>query len=192
MSAAPRRLPLLEPGNRAELRAWLESNHASSPGVRLAVGKKGNGVTALTYDEAVEEGLCFGWIDSTTRRLDEDRFAVSFTPRKPKSTWARSNKIRVARLIAEGRMTPAGLAAIEVAKANGSWTSLDDIEALVVPEDLATALAAAPVAEAGFAAMSASARRLALHWISSAKRPETRARRIAETVAAAIEGRRMF
>jgi uncharacterized protein YdeI (YjbR/CyaY-like superfamily) len=93
--------------------------------VRLAIGKKGNAVTQLTYEDAVEEGLCFGWIDSTTHRLDADRYSVRFTPRRPGGTWAPSNKERVARLIAEGLMRPAGLAAVELAKANGSWDSLE-------------------------------------------------------------------
>ncbi len=114
-------LPLLAVADRAELRAWLEHNHASSPGVNLAIGKKGGRATALTYDDAVEEALCFGWIDSTARRLDDDRYTVLFTPRKRGGTWARTNKVRVERLIAEGRMTPAGISVIEAAKADGSW-----------------------------------------------------------------------
>lgn len=113
--------PLLEVADRTELRAWLEANYATSPGVRLAVGKKGGRVTKLTYDEAVEEALSFGWIDSTASRIDEDRYALLYTPRRRHSSWAPSNKARVKRLIAEGRMTPAGLAAIEVAKTDGSW-----------------------------------------------------------------------
>lgn len=182
-------LPLLEPRDRAELRAWLEVNHASSPGVRLAVGKKGNAVTSLTYDEAVREGLAFGWIDSVTHTLDADRYTVRFTPRKRRSIWARTNKARVEELIAEGRMTPAGLAVVDAAKADGSWTSLDDVEALVVPPDLAAALAADPDAEAFFRAQSESVLKMALYHITSAKRPETRARRIAETVDDAAAGR---
>lgn len=181
--------PLLELGSRAELRTWLEANHATSAGVRLAIGKKGTTVTRLTYDDAVEEGLCFGWIDSTTRKLDADRYTVSFTPRKKGSIWAASNKERVARLTADGLMTPAGLAAVEDAKASGMWMMLDDVDALVVPEDLAAALESTPGAAEGFATIPVSSRKMALYWIASAKRPETRARRIAETVSAAAEGR---
>jgi len=145
----PRREPpLLELPDRDALRAWLEANHATSPAVRLAIGKKGNSVTALTYEDAVEEGLCFGWIDSTTRRLDADRHTVLFSRRKPHGTWSRSNKERVERLLAQGLMAPAGLAVVEAAKADGSWTSLDDVEALVVPDDLAAALSADPAAAA--------------------------------------------
>ena len=192
MSARPDGLPLLEPDSRKELRSWLESNHASSTGVLLAIGRKGNDVTTLTYEDAVEEALCFGWIDSTARRLDAGRYTVRLTPRKPNSVWARTNKERVERLIADGLMTPAGLVSVEAAKANGSWNSLDDVEDLVVPDDLATALVAEPGAEEAFAAMSASARMLALHWVTNAKQPDTRARRVAETVRAAAEGRRPF
>lgn len=147
-------LPLLAVADRAELRAWLESNHGSSPGVNLAIGKKGGRATALTYDDAIEEALCFGWIDSTARRLDDDRYTVLFTPRKRGGTWARTNKARVERLIAEGRMTPAGIAVIEAAKTDGSWTVLEDAENLVVPDDLAAALEGAGARER-FDALSA-------------------------------------
>jgi uncharacterized protein YdeI (YjbR/CyaY-like superfamily) len=180
---------LLEPASRADLRMWLAANHASSPGVRLAIGKKGNSVTTLTYDDAVEEGLAFGWIDSTAGRLDEHRFTVLFTPRRPGSVWARSNKGRVARLVEAGLMAPAGTAAVAAAQADGSWDLLSDIDDLAVPRDLEDALGATPGATDGFAALSASAKRMTLYWIAGAKRPETRARRIAETATAATEGR---
>ena len=189
MSPGLNDLEFVEVESQAEWRAWLESNGATSPGIWLAVGKKGNTRTTLTYEQAVEEALCFGWIDSTVKRVDEHRFKQLFTPRKRGSTWSRSNKIRVEKLIAEGRMTPAGLAPIEAAKADGSWSSLDDVENLVVPEDLVAALDTNGDAACGFGAMSASQRKMALFWISSAKRPETRARRIAKTVEAATEGR---
>ncbi|HEX9092388.1 MAG TPA: YdeI/OmpD-associated family protein [Coriobacteriia bacterium] len=182
-------LPLLEVADRAELRAWLESDHATSRGVRLVIGKKGNAVTALTYDDAVEEGLCFGWIDSTARRLDADRYTVQFTPRKPGSVWARTNKARVERLATAGLMTPAGLAVVEAARAGGSWDLLDHVDDLTVPGDLADALAACPGAADAFGRLSASARRMALYWIASAKRPGTRARRVSATVDAAMQGR---
>ncbi len=180
--------PLLDPGTRAALRAWLEQNHATSRGVRLVIGKKGNPVTELSYDDAVEEGLAFGWIDSTGRRLDEHRFTLTFTPRKRGSVWARSNKQRVEKLSAAGLMAPAGIAAVEAAKADGSWSLLDDVDDLIVPADLGEALAAADATER-FESLSASGRRMALYWIVQAKRPETRAKRIAATVAAALEGR---
>jgi uncharacterized protein YdeI (YjbR/CyaY-like superfamily) len=180
---------VLEPESRLALRAWLEVNHASSPGVRLAIGKKGNTVTALTYEDAIREGLAFGWIDSVAGRLDDDRYTVVFTPRRPGSAWARTNKARVEELTAQGLMAPAGLAVVAAAKADGSWTALDDVEDLAVPDDLAAALAARPEAEAFFRTLSPSPRKLALFRIASAKRPETRARRVAETVEDAAAGR---
>ena len=142
-------LPLVEVAGRAEWRAWLERNHSTSPGVWLAVGKKGNTRTTLTYDDAVEEALCFGWIDSVVNRLDADRFKQLLTPRKRGSAWARTNKERVERLVAQGLMTDAGLAAVEAAKADGSWHALDDVENLVVPGDLLAALAANTAAAEG-------------------------------------------
>jgi uncharacterized protein YdeI (YjbR/CyaY-like superfamily) len=181
--------PLVEPASRAEWRAWLEAHHDTSAGVRLAIGKKGTAVTSLTYDDAVEEALCFGWIDGTARRLDEDRYTILATPRRPGSTWAASNKARVERLAAQGLMTPAGWAAVDRAKADGSWDMLTDVEALVIPEDLAAALDAIPGTRDRFDALPASARKMALWRIVSAKRHETRAKRIAETTAAAAEGR---
>jgi uncharacterized protein YdeI (YjbR/CyaY-like superfamily) len=183
--------PLLEVLDRAELRSWLAANHATSPPVRVAIGNKGTTVTSLTYEDAIEEALSFGWIDSTSHALDADRHTVLFTRRKPDSTWSRSNKERVERLIAQGRMTPAGMAVIDAAKENGSWTVLDDVEALIVPEDLASALAAEPRAEFGWEAASVSQRKMALYWIASAKRPETRSRRVSEITQAAAEGRRL-
>jgi uncharacterized protein YdeI (YjbR/CyaY-like superfamily) len=183
-------LPLVELPDRAAWRAWLEANHLSSPGIWLAVGKKGNSVTALTYEGAVEEAVRFGWIDSTVNRLDGHRFKQLFTPRKPGGTWSRSNKERVERLTAQGSMTPAGLAVVEAAKADGSWNQLDEIEDLVVPADLAAALDVGPPGTAAaFGALADSAKKQLLYWVASAKRPETRARRIDETVRAVAEGR---
>lgn len=173
---------LLQPTNREEWHAWLAGNHGSSPGLWLAIGKKGGTATNVTYGEAVEEAVAFGWIDSKAVSLDAHRFRQLFTPRKRGSGWSRSNKARVSRLLEEGRMQPAGLAAVETAKADGSWTRLDDVEDLVVPDDLDAALEiAGPAARAGFDGFSASARKAFLFWIADARRPETRARRVAET-----------
>lgn len=181
--------PLLELVSATEWHHWLATNHASSDGAWLALAKKHRGAAAPSYDEAVEEALCWGWIDTTARRLDATRYLGLFTPRKADGTWARSNKERVARLIAEGRMQPAGQAVIDAAMASGAWTLLDEIEAHAVPDDLAAALAANDRAAVGFHALPGSAKEMALYWIATAKRPETRARRIAETVTAAAEGR---
>jgi uncharacterized protein YdeI (YjbR/CyaY-like superfamily) len=182
-------LPLVELKDRASWRAWLEKNHAVSPGVWLAIGKKGNPISDLGYEDAVEEALAFGWIDAKALRLDEHRYMGLMTPRKPGSGWARTNKERVERLTAEGLMAPAGLAAVERARENGSWTLLDDVEALVEPPDLSAALDAEPRARQGWGALGASARKVALYWIATAKRPQTRARRIEQTASAAAEGR---
>jgi uncharacterized protein YdeI (YjbR/CyaY-like superfamily) len=169
--------------SRPAWRRWLAANHARSPGIWLVYDKKSSRPDRLAYVDAVEEALCYGWIDSTLRSLDDARYMQLFTPRKPKSTWARTNKTRVARLIEEGLMAPAGLAVIETAKANGSWTSLDSVEALEVPADLAAALAKNPTAARNFAAFSPSSRKAYLHRVSRAVRPETRAKRIMEVVA---------
>jgi len=181
--------PLLELGSAAEWHEWLAANHATSSGVWLTIGKKGHSATTLTYDQAVEEALCWGWIDSTTRRLDAGRYQQSFTPRKPGGTWSAPNKKRVERLIAEGRMQPAGMAAIDAARANGSWTLLEEVEALLIPGDLARALAASPAAARGFEALGDSAKKMILYWIATAKRPETREKRIAATLDASAQGR---
>lgn len=188
MAARLSGLELVDPGSAEAWRAWLEEHHATSPGVWLVLGKKDNPVNALRYEQAVEEALAFGWIDSTVNRLDEHRIKQLFTPRRSGSTWALSNKRRVARLIAEGRMQPAGLAVIAAAKADGTWNLLDDVEALVVPSDLADALSADACAAAGFEALPVSAKKQALYWVLSARRPETRARRIQVTVEAAAAG----
>ncbi len=184
-------LELLEPRNLEEWRAWLEENAESAESVWLAIGKKGGTVTSLTYEQAVEEALCFGWIDSTVRRLDDHRFQQLFARRKRSSNWSRLNKERAARLIEEGRMRMAGLAAIEAAKANGSWEALDQIEAMVVPEDFAAALAANPQALANFEGFSPSARKMFLAWIGGVKSPAKRAERIAAAVRRCAEGRRL-
>ena len=166
--------------NRAAWRRWLASNHARSPGIWLVFDKKSSRPDRLAYGDAVEEALCYGWIDSLVRRIDEARYEQVFVPRKPTSTWSRLNKDRVARLIEQGLMAEAGLDAIERAKANGTWTTLDTVEALVVPEDLTTALRRTKGAAEGFASFSPSNRKAYLYWINQAVRPETRAQRVAE------------
>jgi uncharacterized protein YdeI (YjbR/CyaY-like superfamily) len=176
--------------DRAAWRRWLAKEHGRSPGIWLVFDKKSSRPDRLAYGDAVEEALCFGWIDSVVRRVDDARYVQLFTPRKAKSTWSRSNKVRVERLLAEGLMAAAGLASIELAKANGSWESLDAVEAFVMPEDLATALAALPGAAEKFAAFAPSARKAYLHWISQAVRPETRARRIEEVASHAAAGQK--
>jgi len=177
----------IQPATRAEWRAWLQANHRTSSGVWLVSWKKGTGKPTVGYEESVEEALCFGWIDGVLNRLDDERSMQYFAPRKPRGTWARSNKERVARLEAAGLMAEAGLAAVAVARANGSWESLDVIDSLAVPDDLAAALAQLPGAREHFDASSVSVRRSALAWVYQAKRPETRARRVEQV--ASIAGR---
>jgi uncharacterized protein YdeI (YjbR/CyaY-like superfamily) len=166
--------------DRAAWRRWLAEHHGSSPGIWLVFDKKASRADRLAYAAAVEEALCYGWIDSLVRRVDDARYVQLFTPRKPTSTWSLLNKDRVARLVEQGLMAEAGLAAIERAKANGTWTTLDAVEALVMPDDLAAALRRTKGAEAGFAAFSRSNRKAYLYWVNQAVRPETRAKRVAE------------
>ena len=175
----------------ATWRAWLEANHATARAVWLVGWRRGHG-PLLDYAEAVEEALCFGWIDSTGGTIDERRSRLYFAPRNPRSGWARSNKERVERLIATGRMAPAVLAAIERAKDNGSWTLLDHVEAGIVPDDLAAALAARELAAANFAAFSKSARRAMLEWVAQARRPETRAQRVSRIAERAALNERAY
>ena len=165
----------------ADWRAWLADHHTQTDGVWLITYRRATGRATFTYEESVEEALCFGWIDGQTKTLDDERGLQWFAPRRPGSVWARSNKERVERLIADGRMTPAGMAKIEAAKADGTWALLDSVDNLEVPDDLAGALAQYPDARAHFDAFPRSARHAILAWIALAKRPETRARRVAET-----------
>lgn len=187
---APDGRPMVGPFDRAGWRAWLVANHQTSSGVHLISWRKGSGRTSVPYEEAVEEALCVGWIDAVAGRLDDEQGLQWFGPRRSRSGWARSNKERVERLIAAGQMLPAGLAAIEEAKQNGTWTLLDDVENLVVPDDLGAALETNPAAREQWGAFSRSPRRAILEWIAQAKRPETRAKRIEETVENAARGER--
>lgn len=169
------------PPTLAAWRAWLEANHTRPDGIWLITYRRASSKATFTYEQAVEEALCYGWIDGHTKTLDEERGMQWYAPRRAGSVWARSNKERVARLIADGRMTPAGLAKIEAAQADGSWTLLDSVERLEVPDDLAAEFDKYPDARAHFDAFPPSARRMALAWIATAKRPATRAQRVSET-----------
>lgn len=178
---APDGKPWVHPLDRAAWRAWLVANLETSTGAYLVTWRRTTGKPAVTYEEAIEEALCVGWVDSTARKLDDGRSMLWFTSRRPRSAWSRPNKKRVERLLAVGLMLPAGLAAIEESKRRGTWSLLDEVEDLVVPDDLALAFAASPPARANWDAFSRSARRGILEWIVQARRPETRARRIEET-----------
>ncbi len=161
--------------------AWLASNHRQDEGVWLVSWRSATGRPAIGYEEGVEEALCYGWVDSTARSLDDERGMLWYAPRRKGSLWAASNKGRVRRLEAEGRMTDAGRAAIEAAKADGSWSILEPVEALIVPDDLASAFAEHPPAMRHWEAFAPSAKRAYLVGIYTAKRPDTRARRVSET-----------
>jgi uncharacterized protein YdeI (YjbR/CyaY-like superfamily) len=179
--AAPAPDNSVHPLTRADWRAWLEANHARPEGVWLISYKKATGKPRFEYEEAVEEALCFGWIDSKPNKLDDERSLLWFAPRKPGTGWSGPNKERIERMSAAGLMAPAGLARVEAAKRDGSWSALDAVEALEIPSDLATALAAHPPASSYFEAFPRSVKRGILEWISHARTPETRARRIEET-----------
>lgn len=176
------------PGSRRAWRQWLAKHHATRPGVWLVLDKAASGRQKLAYDAVVEEALCFGWIDGKAHTIDDDQFRVLYKPRNPKSGWSAINKQRVRRLIAAGLMAPAGLAKIAAAKRNGAWSSLDAAESLTVPADLGAALRANKRAAANYDTFAPSSKKLILTWIASAKRLETRAKRIAETVALAAKG----
>lgn len=177
--------------DRAALREWLREHHASHAAIWLVYDKKHvKGARAQTYDDIVEEALCFGWIDSVTRGVDEKRSSLYFSPRKPKSTWSAVNKKRLPRLIDEGLMHPAGQAKIDAAKKDGSWTTLDAIEKLVVPPDLVAAFKKSPKAKGNYDAFPPGARKQILYWITSAKREKTRADRVKRAVVGVARGER--
>jgi uncharacterized protein YdeI (YjbR/CyaY-like superfamily) len=190
MTTPPDERDRLHPESRAQWRSWLAEHHATSEGVWLVSWRRQSGRTGPTYEEVVQEALCFGWIDSKGTKLDDDRTMLWFSPRKRGSGWARSNKLRIERLLADGLMAEAGLARIEEAKQDGSWTRLDAVEDLVVPDDLAAAFAGHPGAREHWDRFPRSVRRAALEWIVQAKRPETRARRVTETARLAAGGER--
>jgi uncharacterized protein YdeI (YjbR/CyaY-like superfamily) len=179
----------VEVRSRSELRAWLMANHGRSDSIWLVTYKKPSPFN-VPYGDIVDEVLCFGWIDSQPRLLDEARSMLRLSPRKPKSGWSKVNKDRIERLIAEGLMAAPGLARIEQAKANGTWTPIDAATADTIPSDLAAAFARHPGAEQNFLGFPPSTRRATLEWITLARRPETRAARIEQTASLAAKGER--
>lgn len=186
----PEDTPEVEVRSRADLRAWLEANHASSGPVWIVVYKKHH-EHYVSWDDLVSELLCFGWIDSLKHRVDEDRSRQYVSPRKPGSNWSGINKRKVAALGRAGLMTEAGRAVIVRAKRDGSWAFLDDIEALVVPPDLEARLAEDAEAAANFEAFPRSAKMAFLYWLKSAKAEGTRAKRLDETLRAARQNVRI-
>ncbi|KAF2411745.1 hypothetical protein B1729_18725 [Microbacterium sp. B35-04] len=180
----------VEVKDAAAWRAWLEANHRTAKGAWLVRPRQGSGLELVGYEEAIQQALCFGWIDGPVRSFDEQRGGLWFAPRRPSSGWAATNKARVAQLEAAGLLTEAGIRAIELAKQNGSWTVLDNAEALREPNDLAVALDAVPAARSTWDAFPPSTRKIGIASVDSARRPETRAARIAKVVADAAEGKR--
>jgi uncharacterized protein YdeI (YjbR/CyaY-like superfamily) len=169
--------------NAKAFETWLKKHHATSPGLWLQIAKRGALETSVSYPEAVEIALCWGWIDSQKKGLDAHHFVQRFTPRRARSVWSKVNVEKVAALIQQGRMQAPGLAQVEAAKADGRWArAYDGARTSVVPEDLAAALDAAPVAKAFFATINAANRYAVLWRIQTAVKAETRAKRIAQLV----------
>jgi uncharacterized protein YdeI (YjbR/CyaY-like superfamily) len=170
------------PKSRQEWREWLQNNYDKKTSVWLIYNKKKSNIPTISYGEAVDEALCFGWIDSTAKPLDDEKYMQFFSKRKAKSVWSKINKDKIDRLTKEGLMTKAGFESVETAKQNGSWTILDDAEALIIPADLEIAFQKRQNASNYFFNLSRSDKRNILQWLTLAKREETRQKRIAEIV----------
>jgi uncharacterized protein YdeI (YjbR/CyaY-like superfamily) len=188
----PTDLPVLGFADQAALEEWLEAEHATAPGLYVKLAKKGAGVPSVTYAELVESCLCFGWIDGRSNRLDDAFYLQRITPRRSRSIWSQKNVAAVEALTAAGRMRPAGLAAVEAARADGRWDrAYAGPATITVPDDLAAALAAEPAAQREFEALDGANRYAVLHRVHTATTPQTRARRIATVVALLAEGGRL-
>jgi uncharacterized protein YdeI (YjbR/CyaY-like superfamily) len=179
---SPNGKEVLAPLSRAAWRSWLASNPDRQEGLWIVYRKMSSNLEGPVYSDLVEEALCFGWIDSQSRRVDDDRMMQWFSPRRRGGVWSALNKQRIEDLTSAGLMTQAGQTTIDKAKADGSWSQTDEVDALVVPADLQTALDATPKARAAYANIADSAKRQYLYWIHSAKRPTTRSKRIDETI----------
>ncbi|MCH9815162.1 MAG: YdeI/OmpD-associated family protein [Actinomycetia bacterium] len=179
--------PLKHLKSRQALHDWLRENHATSAGIRLVSWRSRASGPVIDYEDVVLECLMFGWIDGHVKKLDERRRTTLLTPRRSGGTWAATNKARIERLRNEGLLEPAGERAVARAMKDGSWTLLDDVEKRVIPDDLAQALTTAKATD-GFDSLSPSRQKQSLWWVKSARRPETRARRIAAVVDAASRG----
>ena len=170
------------PKSRSEWRQWLQENHLQKDGIRLIIAKKGSGLPSLSVADAVEEALCFGWIDSVPNKLDGKRFKIFFSPRNPKSKWSKINKGRVKKLTKLGLIAPAGKKMIALAKKTGTWDALNEVDQLLLPKDLKAAFSKNKNAARFFDSFPPSTKRGILSWILDAKRPETKSKRIKETV----------
>jgi uncharacterized protein YdeI (YjbR/CyaY-like superfamily) len=179
----PTDLPVLAFPDQSALEAWLDAEHATAPGLYVKIAKKGAGVPSVNWEQMVEVLLCFGWIDGRANRLDDRFYLQRITPRRPRSVWSQKNVATVERLIAEGRMRPAGLAAVEAAKADGRWErAYAGPATITMPDDLAAALDAEPAARAAYDALDGQNRYAVLHRVHTAATPATRAKRIAALV----------
>jgi uncharacterized protein YdeI (YjbR/CyaY-like superfamily) len=186
----PTDLPVLPFPDQAALEAWLEAEHETAPGLYVKIAKKGTGVPSVNWEQMVEVLLCFGWIDGRANRIDDCWYVQRITPRRPKSVWSQKNVATVERLIAEGRMRPAGLAVVEAAKADGRWErAYAGPATIAVPDDLTAALDAEPAVRAAFDALDGQNRYAVLHRVHTAATPATRAKRIAAAVDMLRDGR---
>lgn len=172
---------------KEEWRLWLENNHQIAQSIWVICNTKKSNLPVISWTELVDEALCFGWIDSTRRPIDAYSFMQLFSQRKPKSTWSKINKEKVQKLIDRNLMMPAGHEVIKIAKENGSWSILDSVEELIIPEDLGEAFQNYAGSEDYFLGLSKSVKKMMLQWIVLARRPETRKKRIDEIVARAAE-----
>lgn len=173
------------PQSQADWRQWLEKNHQSRQSVWLVYHTKKSNIPSLSWSEAVDEALCFGWIDSTTKKINDISFMQFFTKRKPKSNWSKINKEKVQQLIDSKRMTKQGYESIEIAKKNGYWTILDEIEEVIIPDDLEIAFKKHNGSKDYFLSLSKSTRKIILSWIILVGKQETRQKRIEEVVESA-------
>jgi len=180
------RFERVEIASREELRQWLQENHLQSESIWLVISKKSVANRYVPYDAIVEEALCFGWVDSRVAKLDAERSMLLLSPRRAGSRWSRPNKERIARLTEQGQMHPLGIAAVERARADGTWDALDEVEDCMEPEDLASALTG--ISRANWEAFPRSIRRGTLEWLLSAKTAATRRKRIESIVRLAAAG----
>jgi len=173
--------------DRKHWRKWLSAHQSSEKRIWLIIFHKDSGIASINYEEAVEEALCYGWIDSLPNKRDDQSYYQLFSKRNPKSNWSRKNKLLVEKLMNQSRMTSAGLTMVEQSKQSGTWSALDGVENLITPPDLKAALEKNPFAEENFESFPPSVKRGILEWIFNAKRPETRAKRIEETATKASQ-----
>ena len=186
----PKEIEIFYPTSLTAWRTWLSENHVHKPAVWLVFYNKSAGKATISWSEAVDVALCFGWIDSKKIKIDSESSHQYFTKRKAKSPWSKINKEKVTVLLENGLMTQAGMAAVELAKQNGSWNTFDEAEALIVPEDLEAAFNSQPIAKEFYLRQSKSIKKGILQWLVLAKRPETRQKRLNEIIELATQSKK--